>query len=479
MIFRRLAKDSALYGSADLVTKLLAFIAFPILAKSLTPNAFGTLELITTVTALLGVAINCGLNNSVQRFYWDKDTNKSLQSAIVSSGFIAQVFLGVAACILGLFTIPFLVPFIHSTSASITWLGLVAALILMTLSQWSQYILDVLRLHFAPWLFFTLALLSRVGTISIGLFSVVVLRKGLDGLLISQAFLLLIMLPLALWFIRKDFNLKSVNRTSLKALLKYGYPFIYSGLAYWLFGSIDRWMLATMSSVEEVGIYSVAYKFASIVLFVSVAFGQAWSPVAIKIGRDYPSKYRIIYGDVLLILLYLMLVIGGFIALFSGEVLGIILPLEYHESALPLSILCFGIAIQSTQQVTAIGISLEKQTHLFARISWIAAFTNLAANFFLIPRYGAAGAAWGTLISYTVLTTSFLYYTQNLHPMLINWNKLIPLLLLGAIVAFASSTLVSYDIKMHMLVLKLFLISLLLLYGVIILPVFSTRKCLR
>jgi O-antigen/teichoic acid export membrane protein len=54
MVFRRLAKDSAIYGGTDFLTKLLSFFAFPIIAAALSPKAFGALELILTVTALFG-----------------------------------------------------------------------------------------------------------------------------------------------------------------------------------------------------------------------------------------------------------------------------------------------------------------------------------------------------------------------------------------------------------------------------------------
>ena len=77
MIFRRLAKDSVIYGGADFLTKLFSFFTFPIIAAVLSPKIFGTLELILTSTALLGLIMNCGLNNSVQRFYWDKNTTKT------------------------------------------------------------------------------------------------------------------------------------------------------------------------------------------------------------------------------------------------------------------------------------------------------------------------------------------------------------------------------------------------------------------
>ena len=68
----------------------------------------------------------------------------------------------------------------------------------------------------------------------------------------------------------------------IKKLIIYGYPFIFSGLAYWIFGSIDRWMLAYLTDIKEVGIYSVAFRFSMIPMFLANAFGQAWSPLAIK-----------------------------------------------------------------------------------------------------------------------------------------------------------------------------------------------------
>jgi O-antigen/teichoic acid export membrane protein len=235
-------------------------------------------------------------------------------------------------------------------------------------------------------------------------------------------------------------------------------------------------MLAAMTSVNEVGIYAVSFRSASIVLFVSTAFGQAWSPIAIKIRTDYPVKYRIIYGDILLLLLYVMLVIGSSIALFSGEVIGLVLTKQYYLSALPLSILCFGIVLQSTQQVTAIGISLEKQTRLFARLAWVTALINLLANWYLIPRFGAAGAAWGTLIAYAALTTGYLYYTQCMHPMSIAWNKLLALLLMGTAVAIVSVTCVSYVIDLKSLIFKLTSLAFLISIGLSIIASLPSRK---
>ncbi len=476
MVFSRLAKDSAIYGGADFVTKILSFLAFPFIAAALSPKAFGVLELILTVTAILGLIMNCGLNNSVQRFYWDKETTPSMRPAIVSSGFIAQVGFGIIIVLFAAIAIPFVIPLMQVAEWPLSWIGLLAALLVMALSQWAQYVLDVIRLYFAPWRFFTLALISRVLSMAFGIVAVVFLGLGIDGLLTAQALVLIMVLPLALWFIRKDFQLKRIEYSQIKELAHFGYPFIFAGIAHWLFGAIDRWMLASMKSVEEVGIYSVAFRFASVVVFVSAAFSQAWSPVAMKIRTDYPDRCHIIYGQVLLLLFFTMFAVGGGIALFSGEVISLFMPSDYHASALPLAILCFGIIFQSTQQVTAIGISLKKKTYLFARLAWLAAVVNFVANWLLIPSFGAVGAAWATLIAHVFLTGGYFYHTQRLHPIVIDWVRLFALCFLGLLVALASVNSITPGLEWQVMAGKISFALFCLILGWRLLPLTSIRE---
>ena len=470
MVFRRLAKDSAVYGGADFLTKFLSFFSFPLIAAALSPAAFGALELISTSTALLGMVANCGINNAVQRFYWDKDTTIAMQPAIVTSGLYAEVAFSLLAVTLGLVTIPLLMPLIRQAEWPITWVALVSALLLMALSQLAQYALDVIRLHFAPWQFLILSLASRIVSIGFGLVAVVFLDLGIDGLLSAQVLVLILVVPLALWMIRRDFRPSSFDRQWFIELVQFGHPFIYAGLAYWLFGSMDRWMLTAMASVEEVGIYSVSFRFASVVLFVSFAFGQAWSPVAIKIRADHPEQYRKLYGQVLLLLLFTMLAVGGGVALFAGEIIALIMPSQYLASALPLAILCFGIVLQSTQQVTAVGISLEKKTYLFARLAWLSAIVNFVLNWLLIPSMGSSGAALATLVSYVVLTTTYLYYTQRLHPLVLEWKRLVALLGLGVVVGAVAVAFVATSFNGPIVTMKLGLCCICLVIGWQLLP---------
>ena len=469
-MIKKLGKDSAVYGGGDFVGKMVAFFIFPIIAAALSPFAFGALELIVTSTALLGLVVNCGLNNALQRFYWDKDTLKAQRPSLVSTGLAVQTAFGIIAIIMSLFALPVILPEVEKSGLPVTWVGLLAALFLIVFTHWLHYLLDVTRLHFSPFKFLSLSLISRVFGLLLALLAVVYWDWGLDGMLGMQACVAFGLLPLALWMVRKDLTLE-LDRIWAQKLVVYGYPFIFVGLAYWLFGSMDRWMLASMSSVEETGIYSVAFRFASIVFFVSTAFSKAWSPIAIKYRTDNPSGYRQFYAQILLLLFFVMMIIGGGLAIFSGEIIKLIMPSDYVGSALPLAILCFGVILQATLQVTAIGISLEKKTYLFARLSWLTALINLGLNWILIPEYGAVGAALATSISYLILTGTYLFWTQRLHTLPISWKSLSWLLFLSSLLAAMAIYANHYSFSWEILGFKVLLLTVCACLGWLALPI--------
>lgn len=405
------------------MSKAIAFVTFPLIAAHLSPVAFGALELLMTVVALLGIAASCGLSNAVQRFYFDAQTPVGSRPAIVSSGFAALALFLLISFAVGLALTAPAASWLPLSGLPMTWIAPTAALFLMVGSQATQYLLDVIRLQMRPWRFFGVSLVARVATAMSGVIAVVFLSQGLDGLLALQAAVSLLALPLAALAVRRDLT-RAIDRDVALKLVRFGHPFIYSGIAFWLIGSIDRWLLAALSSVEEVGIYSVAHRFASIVMIVSLAFGQAWAPLAMKIRADDPLGYRSLYAEVLLVLSCGMLLLGGLIALFSGELLSLVMPPEYQGAAGPLAVLCLAVVIQSTTQVTAIGISLERKTSLFARLAWLTAGINLVVNLLLIPRLGATGAAVATALSYLFLTCSYLICSQSLHPLPIRWRRI-------------------------------------------------------
>ena len=468
-MFKQLAKDSAIYGGADFVSKIVSFFTFPFIARALNPESFGFVELIMTSTALIAVVGNVGLNNSVQRFYWDSDVDQIEQKRIVSSGFFSLIGIFTALFVIISFVILVFFPEL-GTEFNFTWIGVFSALILMMGGQWTQYLLDVLRLQFKAWEYFSISIVSRVFSSILGLIFVVVYSTGIDGFLVAQASVVILVLPLAFYFVRKDFGIVYISKKWIVELFKFGYPFIFASLAYWVFSSQDRWMLASMSSVNEVGIYSVSFRFASVLMFISAAFGQAWSPFAMKLRVDRPTDYRELYGDILLILFFIMVFLGAVISLFSGEIIATLLGEKYIDSGLSLIVLVFSIVFQSTQQITGLGISLEKKTILFVHLSWITAGLNFIFNYLLIPYYGSLGASFATLISYMFLSGGYLYFTQKFHPIYFSYKKLVILILISVLILISSLFLFTTEFLFWTILIKVGLLILFLMFGFIIIP---------
>jgi O-antigen/teichoic acid export membrane protein len=467
-VIKQIARESAIYGGADFLTKLLAFVTFPIMAAALSAKDYGVIELVITATGLLSILMNCGINNAVQRFYWDGDQEQNNKVEIVTSGFILLVCLGAISLALGLGALPWVIKVIETEHWPISGIGLIAAILLMIFSQITTFALDVVRLHFWPWKFLALSLLTRILTVSVGLLAVVLWRTGPDGLFGAQALIAMLMMPIAIFVIKKELQLSNISAGRIKEIFLYGYPFIFASLTYWLLGSLDRWMLAAMSSIEDVGIFSIAFRLASILTFVIAAFSQAWSPQAIKIKTDYAVSYRAIYGDILLLLMLIMIFAGGGLALFAGELTFLFIPKEYQESALPLLLLCIGIILQSTQQITAIGISIERKTHIFIFLVLIAVAVNFLFNLFLIPNYGAVGAAWSTLAAYAVLSFSHLYATQKIHHLVLRKNALIILLMLILFISIISIIFLESSINIEIILIKLIFLAIFMIIGFLV-----------
>lgn len=469
MIFKNLGKDTLIYGGSDFVIKIIAFALFPFIASALSPAGFGILELIMTIIGLFGLIIGCGLNNAIHRFYWDEDFDKQSKALLITTGFFLQAaFWASLAIILFIsylfakyyFKISFKIYDFNLTNGAI--LSIICLIYIRTASR---YIQDTIRLYFKPFKFLLFAFFSQGVTVIAAVIILIFYSGDISIFLITLMVVGAIVLPIGVFIIRKDLKFRFDRKIAIQ-ITSYGYPFIFAGLAYWLFSSMDRWMLSTLSSVSETGIYAVAFRFASVLFMVSAAFGQAWSPYAIKIRMDYPNEHKNIYANTFVLLIFVMLALGGGVALYSGEFIALILPKEYQAAALPLVILSFAIILQSTQQVTAMGISIMKKTKLLAAIAWLAAIINFIGNYYLIPNYGSTGAAISTFLSYLFITSSYLFFTQKLYPIPICWRKITFLLSVSVIIGVVSFSSINTLFNLNILLIKFLFAIILLILGV-------------
>lgn len=419
---------------------------FPLVASALAVEEFGVLELLLTIVSLLGFVVRCGINNSVQRYYWDGEASGS-QEVLLSTALMLLIGFSLFSVVFSTLLYPLLPFFSESIGYPVSAIAFFSVVGLIFVSQPLQFFLDTLRLRFMPWRFIGFNIVSRLFSVVLALAVVLHYGFGVDGYLLALFAASFLSLPIG-FILCGRISLFRFDTQWARKILVFGYPFIAMEMAYWLFSSMDRWMLASISGVEQTGIFAVAARFSMMVMFISTAFGMAWSPFAIKYKTENPDTYRRFYAEVFIVFLCVLLGVAFVVSLYSKELIYVLMPQSYADSVDVLVVLAFCAVLQGAQQLAAAGISLEKKTYWLARLAWIAACLNFVLNYFLIVCFGAFGAAIAAFIASSFLTTAYFFCSQQLHPLPFPWRRITWLILVAAIGAVSALVLSSYPVTL-------------------------------
>jgi O-antigen/teichoic acid export membrane protein len=410
-MLKRFGRDVAIYGGVDLVFKLLQFLLIPVYTAYLSVSEFGILALLQVSALLIGTIAGLGVSYAVQRYYFDDSVSAERRPALVSTGLIQLT----ASLVASLFLLTILGFALRDTLVSdfgIAWPLALLALATILPDQLTQYTLDTARLQFAPVKFCVIALIKNVLGLLIGVWLLVEARLGLTGLLIGSLAGAWLALPVGLLLVRNVLTWQ-FDRKYLAELLRFGSPFVLTAAAYWMFSSLDRWMLARLANNVEVGLFSIAFKFASVMTLLITAFQQAWAPTGLRMAQEDPGDSRATFSRILTLWLFLLSVIALALGLFAGEILMLLTPEAYWPAASVFALGGAALALSGTTQVTVLGLTLAKRSRRIALGAWLTAGLNIALNLILIPRFGAYGAAIATLISSAFLTVFYLASGQR------------------------------------------------------------------
>lgn len=427
------------YGSVDFFWKFINFSVFPLLAYALSVADFGIYALLTVQTWLFVMLISCGLNNSLERFYMEREDCSVFRGSLFFSGSI------VLCCLSFLLLGPSLVLLyiyrdFFSTWTQIPWALSALAVINAFPMALFQFICNVFRLDFSPFKYGALVFLQNAIALGLSLYFIFIRAWGVEGLLLGSLFSFCIAIPLTLLCVQKRI---SFDGKLAKRMLLFGVPFMFTDLARWIYGWMDRWLLDALSTTEEVGLFSMAFKLATVLIFFMSAFGLAWTPRALKAHLEEP-EHRASFASCLTFW-YVLLTLGALAMSFFGiECLMLLTPTAYWPAAFLLPGITAGLALLGTTQVTGIAIFITNKTEHFAAIAWLGALINIAFNLLWIPFWGAQGAALAILATYSVLALYHAVLAVKLYAIPLEIEKLSAITLLlgvGCSAAFYFNTL--------------------------------------
>ena len=421
------------------MVKAFSLISLPVYTRVFNPAEFGVLSYVMTFGGLLGAVLILGGDSAYARFFFEAKSVERRQ--LITSTWIG--FLALWSVVVSLLILPFAGLIADASLADRATTPLFVAMLLVgPISLVNRMCSQVLRNEFRATAFTVLNAVGTVLLVGFAVTAVLGLQMGVLGVLVGTLVAELVMLPVRLWTARSMFRLR-FSLSVLRQLLGFGIPLVPTSLAYWVFLTSDRLILAKLSTLEQLGLYSVANSLVSLATIAIGAFGQAWTPHAIQLYEDARDVAAVIYGRVMTYLLagFGLLAVG--VSVFGPELLMLLTGSEYQGAASAIAPLAIAMVAMASTQITAGGITLAKRTHYLAVITWVAAVLNVVLNLMLDARFGMLGAAWATAAAYVSLTLMYLATSQRLWAVTYEIRRSVTLIALVLVFSLAAGLLPS------------------------------------
>lgn len=234
----------------------------------------------------------------------------------------------------------------------------------------------------------------------------------------------------------------------ISLIFNFSWPFIATTLFSTAISNIDSIMLGQMKDAHNLGLYAAATRLVQFLAIIPIFFGISIFPIMTKLDNDTIAARRV-FEKIMTITLALgiPIAVGGF--LLRTELMTTLFGNDYANGGMTLGILLLSILAIFPNYILGNIIYIKGLQKKFIAVTLLGVLGNVILNFYLIPIYGAAGAAFSTF------ATQFLI-------MLVNWQRLkdffefsiIPKLtnIISAVVIMVAVVLVSNYFNIHFVI---------------------------
>lgn len=226
---------------------------------------------------------------------------------------------------------------------------------------------------------------------------------------------------LVVWpFLRRYISFEKPSFSKMKAHIKPILILFIPILSITVFRVMDKSMLDWLSSEEQLGYYYSADKVINIPIYIITALSTVMLPrVSNEISKNNFDSVKKMLVKSVEVTVFIALAVGigiasianEFVPLFFGPGFEPCIKLVYWF-VLILFAKAIGELVRSQYMIPA------KKDKLYSAAIILGACTNFLFNYFLISRYNALGAVWGTLIAETTVTGFEIIVTRKSMPFL-------------------------------------------------------------
>ena len=385
---KKLGRNIIIFSIGSFASKLAGYLLLPFYTAILTTAEYGIYDIVLTTVNLLFPIVTLLITEATMRFALEKETDKrkvfSISFLILLFGII--VMLAVSPVIL--FSSVYKKYYIYFVIYFI--LNAVSTLI-------AQFVKGIERTKE----YATSGIIGTVVSLSFNILLMAVIRLGLTGHFIAT-FIGLIVSSSYLW-IKCDLSIyftkvKKEDKPLVRDMINYSLPIMPNSLSWWISTSSDKYIISFFFGATAIGLYSVAYKIPSLMTVFSSIFLSAWQISAVEeFGSEKSVKFhRQVYEY---FITFLIIVCSGIVT-FTKLISKILFANAFYNAWNLVPMLVLAYVFHDLAAFVGSVYTSSKKTKMLFTSTLVGAILNIILNIIIIPKYGAIGGAFTTLVSY-------------------------------------------------------------------------------
>lgn len=389
-------KQIIAFAIGPLGAAVLGLLTLPFVAWFFPPDDIGRLSMLQVVSGFAILLFSLGLDQAYVREFHEVTDRPALLKAAILPGF-ALLTVALACLLLLPWSISEL---LFGIDSRVLTSLLVTAVFLQFFSRFLSLILRMQEKGLAysmsqllPKFLFLAILICYL------LFSI---EAVFVNLMIANVLSLFAVFLIYAWNTRHDWLtafVATVDKIKQRQMIQFGMPLIGGGIAFWGLTATDKLFLRGLSSFEELGIYSISISFAAAALVFQAIFSTVWAPIVYKWASEGidPSKIKSVIDYSTLAVVTIWSLAGMF-----SWLVDYILPTGYENVKYILLATMAYPLLYTLSEATGVGIGVRRKTAYSMLAAIIALIANALGNWYLIPEYGAAGAAIASAIAFLI-----------------------------------------------------------------------------
>ena len=319
-------QGSMILTIANISTKAINFFLLPLYTKYLTPEQLGVSDTITTFTSLVSPFLILGLDSAFSAFYFDDEDLGYKKKVFTSISFILMI-TSIVPIILMLFAGPVSNLLFQKVEYSYI---VILSLASLSLQLWYLPFSIYLRVENRMKAYGIITTVASLIMIVSNIITVSIFKMGASALIVSTCVTnvaMLIMYGLVSRILPKK---EYFDIPLSKRLLKYSIPLVPTVVSTWILTASSRIMLVRFVGEEAVGLYGIATRFITVINVFTNSVSTAYTTFAYSSKDDESGP--IVYSKILNVLYLLLASVVFFIAMFSKEILYLMVDPQYHEA---------------------------------------------------------------------------------------------------------------------------------------------------